>query len=59
VGIADLRQGRTDDALKELQMSFEYGFRAFDMMAKDPDFNGVRNDPRFVALLKQYHAATA
>lgn len=59
LSVLRLRQGRTDDALKELRTSFEYGFRAFDAMAKDPDFNGVRNDPRFVALLKQYHAATA
>ncbi|WLE62624.1 tetratricopeptide repeat protein [Burkholderia plantarii] len=58
LGVLRLRQGRTDDALKALDESFQLGFAYFDQMAKDTDLDSIRNDPRFVALLKKYHPAT-
>ncbi|WP_246794411.1 TPR end-of-group domain-containing protein [Burkholderia perseverans] len=58
LGVLRLKQGRTDDALKALDESFQLGFAYFDQMAKDTDLDSIRNDPRFVALLKKYHPAT-
>lgn len=52
--ILRLRQGRTDDALKEFEASFMAGFNHFDMLEKDPDLDGLRKTPRFAALIKQY-----
>lgn len=57
LAVLRLRQGRADDALKEFEASFLNGFPYFDQMAKDPDLDGIRNDPRFIALLKKYHPA--
>jgi hypothetical protein len=54
MGVLRLKQGRTDDALKQFEASFLNGFSYFDEMAKDPDLDSIRNDPRFVALVKKY-----
>jgi hypothetical protein len=58
LGVLRLKQGRTDEALKEFEASFLNGFTYFDEMAKDPDLDGIRNDPRFVALVNKYRSAT-
>lgn len=54
MGVLRLKQGRTDDALKQFEASFLNGFNYFDEMAKDPDLDAIRNDPRFIALVKKY-----
>jgi hypothetical protein len=58
LAVLRLKQGRTDDALKAFEASFLNGFTYFDEMAKDPDLDGIRNDPRFVALVNRYRSAT-
>jgi hypothetical protein len=58
MAVLRLKQGRTDDALKELEASFLDGFTYFDEMQKDPDLDAIRNDPRFVALVKKYRTTT-
>ena len=58
MAVLRLKQGRTDDALKELEASFLSGFSYFDEMQKDPDLDGIRNDPRFTALVKKYRTTT-
>lgn len=58
MAVIRLKQGRTDDALKEFEASFLNGFTYFDEMAKDPDLDGIRNDPRFLALVNKYRSAT-
>ncbi|RFP11308.1 MULTISPECIES: tetratricopeptide repeat protein [unclassified Duganella] len=55
--ILRLRQGRTDDALKEFEASFMAGFKHFDMLEKDRDLDELRKTPRFAALIKQYDTA--
>jgi tetratricopeptide (TPR) repeat protein len=55
--ILRLRQGRTDDALKEFEASFMAGFNHFDMLEKDHDLDELRKTPRFAALIKQYDTA--
>lgn len=55
--ILRLRQGRTDDAFKEFEASFMAGFNHFDMLEKDRDLDGLRKNPRFAALIKQYDTA--
>lgn len=49
-----LKQGRTDDALKEFEASFMAGFSHFDKLEQDHDLDELRKMPRFVALVKQY-----
>jgi len=57
VAILRLKQGRTDDALKQLEASFLNGFKFFDEMDRDPDLDSIRQDPRFVDLEKRYRSA--
>jgi len=57
LGVLRLKEGRTDDALKEFEASFLNGFSYFAALDKDPDLDGIRNDPRFIALLKKYRVA--
>jgi tetratricopeptide (TPR) repeat protein len=56
--ILRLKQGRTDDALKEFEASFMAGFSYYDKLEQDRDLDELRKDPRFAALIKQYGAAT-
>jgi hypothetical protein len=58
MAVLRLKQGRTDDALKQFEASFLNGFAYFDEMQKDPDLDGIRNDPRFTALVKKYRTTT-
>ena len=52
-----LKQGRSDDALKELEASFVAGFSYFDKLGQDRDLDALRKNTRFVALIKQYDTA--
>jgi eukaryotic-like serine/threonine-protein kinase len=46
--------GEKEQALSNLQKSFELGFRDFPTIAASHDFDSLRNDPRFVQLLERY-----
>jgi len=59
LGVLRLKQGRTDDALKEFEASFMVGFPYFDKMDVDPDLESLRKDPRFIKLIEQYRKQTA
>lgn len=59
LGVLRLKQSRTDDALKAFEASFLNGFEYFDAMAKDPDLEVIRHDPRFEALVKKYRPGSA
>jgi tetratricopeptide (TPR) repeat protein len=54
MAILRLRQGRTEDALKEFEASFMAGFSYFDKLDQDSDLDGMRKLPRFVALVAKY-----
>jgi tetratricopeptide (TPR) repeat protein len=43
-----------DEALDELRRAVELGYRDFAFMMKDRDLDGIRRDPRFRALLREY-----
>ncbi len=43
-----------DEALVELRRAVELGYRDFAFMMKDRDLDGIRHDPRFRALLREY-----
>lgn len=58
LAVLRLKQGRTDDALKEFEASFMAGFPYFDKMDQDPDLDGLRKDPRFIQLVEQYRKRT-
>jgi tetratricopeptide (TPR) repeat protein len=45
---------RTDSALKTLRRAIELGYRDFRYMREDRDLDGVRHDPRFRQLLREY-----
>ncbi len=52
--ILRMRQGRVDDALKEMEACFMAGFNYFDEMDKDTDLDDLRRNPRFTELLTRY-----
>jgi hypothetical protein len=54
MAILRLRQGRTEDALKEFEASFMAGFSYFDKLDQDSDLDGMRKLPRFIALVAKY-----
>jgi hypothetical protein len=54
MAILRLKQGRTDDALKQFEASFIAGFSYFDQMDQDSDLDGLRKTPRFVELVAKY-----
>lgn len=40
-------------ALRSLRQAVELGYRDFDWMQQDPDLDGLKNHPEFIALLDQ------
>lgn len=44
---------RTTDALKSLRQAVELGYRDLDWMQQDPDLEGLKDHPSFVALLQE------
>ena len=44
---------RKTDALKSLRQAVELGYRDFDWMQQDPDLEGLKDHPSFVALLQE------
>ena len=55
MAILRLKQGRSDDALKEFESSFKTGFSHFQMMDQDSDLDEFRNSPAFLELTAKYH----
>jgi clan AA aspartic protease (TIGR02281 family) len=47
-----------DSALVYLRRSFEKGYREFDHINRDHDFDNIRNLPEFKALIEEYKAKT-
>jgi tetratricopeptide (TPR) repeat protein len=45
---------RTEPALKILRRAVELGYRDFRYMREDHDLDGIRQDPRFRQLLREY-----
>jgi tetratricopeptide (TPR) repeat protein len=45
---------RYDDAIAELRMAVELGYRDFAFMRQDRDLDPIRKDPRFRAILREY-----
>ncbi|HWA10927.1 MAG TPA: hypothetical protein VG838_15915 [Opitutaceae bacterium] len=44
---------RKADALRSLRQAVEFGYRDFDWMLQDPDLEGLKKHPEFVALVAQ------
>ena len=44
--------GRHDAAGEALVQAVEYGFREFEQMKRDPDMDGMRNHPTYLAILE-------
>ena len=42
---------RKSEALRSLRQAVELGYRDFDWMQQDPDLEGLKNHPLFIALL--------
>ena len=42
---------RKSEALRSLRQAVELGYRDFDWMQQDPDLDGLKNHPLFIALL--------
>ncbi len=47
------RQDKAGEAIESLTHAMEHGFDQADIVARDPDFATVRDDPRFQALLAE------
>jgi tetratricopeptide (TPR) repeat protein len=45
---------RNEQALQALRRAVELGYRDFRYMRQDRDLDGIRNDPRFKQLLREY-----
>ena len=45
---------RADLAIKTLRRAVELGYRDFRYMREDRDLDGIRHDPRFRALLREF-----
>jgi predicted Zn-dependent protease len=49
-------RGDRDANLRELQAAYDHGYRQFDVLARNPTSDGIRDDPRFVRLRKRADA---
>lgn len=49
--------GNTEQALRSLEKSFEYGYRKFEHIDKDTDLDTIRRLPEFVKLIDKYKNA--
>jgi tetratricopeptide (TPR) repeat protein len=47
-------QMKTDAAIENLAKAFELGYKNFEHIAKDTDFDSIRNQPAFVELINKY-----
>jgi tetratricopeptide (TPR) repeat protein len=47
-------QGKTEPAIDNLQRSIELGYRNFEHIAKDTDFDSIRNEAAFKELMSKY-----
>ena len=43
--------GRVDDAIQTLEQSVSLGYRDCTHLQRDPDLEGIRRDPRYLALV--------
>ena len=57
MAILRLRQGRTEDAIKQFEASFMAGFSYFDQLDQDRDLDEIKKDPRFAELMRRYQPA--
>ena len=46
--------GKPEEALKNLELAFQNGYKDFDDMAKDKYLAPVRDTPAYIALIKKY-----
>lgn len=44
---------RKADAMRSLEHAIQLGYRDIDWMQQDPDLEGLKDDPAFVALINQ------
>ncbi|MSU69641.1 MAG: hypothetical protein EXS39_02460 [Opitutaceae bacterium] len=44
---------RKPDALRSLRQAVDLGYKDFDWMQQDPDLEGLKDHPEFLALLEQ------
>jgi tetratricopeptide (TPR) repeat protein len=47
-------QKQADKAIQNLERSFELGYRKIDHIEREPSFNSVRSDPRYIQLVRRY-----
>ena len=43
--------GRTDEAIQTLEQAVTLGYHDFAHLQRDPDLDGIRRDPRYLALV--------
>jgi hypothetical protein len=46
--------GNNDLAIKDLQKSFEFGFRDIEQLENDAALDSIRNDPRYKEILEKH-----
>lgn len=47
-------QGKVEPAIDNLQRAIDYGYKDFGHLAKDTDFDRIRNEPAFKEILKKH-----
>jgi hypothetical protein len=51
--------GQIDEAIENLQRMYELGYREHAYLTYMPLFDSLRNDPRFIELIRKMRADTA